>query len=351
MSIDPDSTAPSRVVMHLGNFDALRLIFSLMVVFFHIGFLSGSEKLNWLTLISATFAVQAFFFLSGFLVVMSYVRSSNSFIYALKRARRILPAYVAVVIGSAILLVFISRMEYIEYFLSLEFWKYVGYNIIFLNFNAPTLPGVFIENVEQAVNASLWTIKIEVAFYCIVPLVVLAIKRYNYQVVLATLFCASLLWRLGFEWLGHSYGSEFFLKLAKQLPGQLSYFVAGAFSYYRAAEGLKSPTLFLTLCALLIYYFSEGYFFTFASPICVGIIVYWIAISAPKLWSPSAYGDFSYGIYLVHFPLVQAFVSLGWYSAQPSLALISTLICILCFATFSWFFVERPFIQGSFFKG
>src|ERR1700730_14494217 len=48
------------------NFDALRLIFASMVVVYHIGLLSLASSLNWTPHISATFAVQAFFVVSGF---------------------------------------------------------------------------------------------------------------------------------------------------------------------------------------------------------------------------------------------------------------------------------------------
>lgn len=333
--------------MIIKNFDALRLVFAAMVVFFHIGILAGNDALAWLTVISATFAVQAFFFVSGFLVTMSYERSSNLKSYALKRVRRIFPAYFVVVIASAVTLSVLSSLSFSEYYRSAEFWRYIFYNMALSNFSAPSLPGVFGGNVENAVNASLWTIKIEVAFYCFVPFIVYGIKRWGYEKVLVTLFVLSLCWRFGLEGLGQYYGSGFLSKLAKQLPGQIAFFATGMFAYYRTKERKRSPNFLLFLISLVVYFAAEGWLFTLCAPICVGIAVYWLAISAPKLWSPATYGDFSYGIYLFHFPLVQALVALGWFATSPYYTLLVAVAAIVIIAILSWYFIEKPFIEAK----
>lgn len=48
----------------------------------------------------------------------------------------------------------------------MEVFKYVAANLVFLNFTHPNLPGLFESNSLQAINGALWTLKIEVMFYC-----------------------------------------------------------------------------------------------------------------------------------------------------------------------------------------
>ena len=148
------SPPPGTAALRENNFDALRLIFASMVVVFHVGLLSQAPSLALATQVSATFAVQAFFVVSGFLVTMSFENSSSLITYAKKRLRRILPAYVFVVVAAALALCAMSTLAPSDYFRHREFWRYLGFNLVLSNFSAPSLPGVFQSNVETAVNGS-----------------------------------------------------------------------------------------------------------------------------------------------------------------------------------------------------
>ncbi|MFX9097300.1 acyltransferase family protein, partial [Acinetobacter baumannii] len=79
--------------MRENNFDLLRFGLASIVVLFHTSRLSQAASLSWMQhYFSATFAVEAFFTVSGFLIFMSYERSHSLLSYAKKRARRIFPA-------------------------------------------------------------------------------------------------------------------------------------------------------------------------------------------------------------------------------------------------------------------
>ena len=87
------------------NFNLLRLLFALMVVVYHaiaLPGLAGWENAEAWTSIGAEIGVQGFFVLSGYLVWASLERSASLGVYAEKRARRLLPGYVAVVLVCAI---------------------------------------------------------------------------------------------------------------------------------------------------------------------------------------------------------------------------------------------------------
>jgi peptidoglycan/LPS O-acetylase OafA/YrhL len=332
--------------LQVNNFDALRLVFASMVVMYHIGVLPRAASLAWSLRISASFAVQAFFVVSGFLVTMSFENSSSMKSYATKRLRRIAPAYVAVIIAAALGLSTISTLPLSEYFADREFWRYIAFNLVLANFSAPNLPGVFQSNYMSAVNGSLWTIKIEVAFYCLVPFIVWATRRAGTFNVLGTIFIASIIWRLGFSAAAAGTGLEIYSKLAKQLPGQMCFFAGGAWAYYRTLRGRTISGL-IAAAAVVVYALSKGWLYDFTAPLAVTAVVYWAAIAGPRLPAAAKYGDFSYGVYLYHFPLIQAFVALGLFQWSPLAGWMMSVIVVVFCAVISWRFVERPMLHRS----
>lgn len=334
------------------NFDGLRLIFAGMVVIFHIGLLSESAILYPLhEYVSSLAAVQAFFFVSGFLVIMSYENSHTLLSYAKKRFFRIAPAYCAVVLLSAFLLVFMSTLSPVNYFMSDGWRSYVISNLMLSNFAFPSLPGVFQDNYEPAVNGSLWTIKIEVMFYCTVPIIVTAVRRFGYQPVLATIFGLSVIWHFGFAYLAQLSDNDLFARLAKQLPGQLSFFAGGAWAYYRTRENLSPPHFLAAVTAALAYAFAEGLVLTVIAPFCITTMVYWAAITVPQMWSAHNTGDYSYGIYLYHFPIAQTFVALGFFRTSPVLALICVCLATAFAAYLSWHLLEKRMLRFAHRRG
>lgn len=159
------------------GFHFIRLVCCLIVIYEHSVVLSDA---NIPCLNLRGLAVEVFFVLSGFWVTLSYLKSVSIKEYALKRIRRIFPQYAAVVVLGAVLLFSFSSLEICAYFSSDGFWKYLAPNLCTLNFLHPSLPGVF---GGSAVNGSLWTIKIELAFYVMLPIIMSAIRtmkrKYN----------------------------------------------------------------------------------------------------------------------------------------------------------------------------
>ncbi len=344
---EPLSSGASNAADRLqdNNFDALRLTFASMVVLFHMGYLSQVSSLAWMTHISATFAVQAFFVVSGFLVTMSFENSSSVRSCASKRFRRIVPAYVTVVFAAALALSELSVLPLHEYFTNREFWRYLGYNLVLSNFSAPSLPGVFESNFVTAVNGSLWTIKIEVAFYCFVPILVMASRRFTPHKVLLTVFTLAILWKLAFNFAAAATGLEIYTKLAKQLPGQLSFFAGGAWAFYRTRGGGTAPLWAAAVAAAAYATSGDGWLSDCVAPLAVTAIVYWAAVAGPRLPRVARYGDFSYGVYLFHFPLIQALIALGVYRWSASTGALILAVALASCAALSWHWVEQPMLH------
>lgn len=344
LDYDEEVRMPNIIAYKLkvNNFDGLRLIFALMVVFFHISLLSNIQSIAFVhRSISSLFAVQAFFVVSGFLVTMSFEKSSSLAVYIRKRIFRIYPAYACCVVMAAVSLVLLSSLPPSEYFTHREFWRYVGLNLALSNFAQPSLPGVFAGQFETAVNGSLWTIKLEFMYYFLVPIIVWAARRFGYLHILMGLFLGSIIWHVGFQYLGEATGSEFYVRLAKQLPGQLGFFAGGAWAYYRTREGLSPAPFWMALIGTVLYATTAGLPNVLVAPACVTVIVYFAAIALPRLWSAERTGDFSYGVYLYHFPIAQAAIALGLFTAAPITGFVLVTATAVVVAILSWHLLEK----------
>ena len=157
------------------SFNFLRLVCCFVVLYEHAVYLSG---VNLPCLDLREIAVKVFFILSGGWVTLSYLKSPSLKNYFVKRAKKILPQYWLVVVLTAVLLASFSILSVHDYFLNKDFYKYLLANIFALNFIQPTLPGVF-EGLALggSVNGSLWTIKVEVAFYVLLPFIIFLIRK------------------------------------------------------------------------------------------------------------------------------------------------------------------------------
>jgi peptidoglycan/LPS O-acetylase OafA/YrhL len=320
------------------NFDLLRLLFAGTVCLVHAYQLSGFQQLAAIAgFLSSDVAVKSFFVVSGFLIFMSYERSTSVASYAGKRIRRIYPAYFTVVMLCAIGLAVVSTKGAAEYF-SIHWMKYVLANLVFLNFLQPTLPGVFETNSLSAVNGALWTLKIEVMFYLSVPLFVFLFRRFSPLPVLALAYGASVAYAAVFAELAARTGSGLYLELGRQLPGQLSYFMAGAFFYYCLPTFERYAGYFLIAAVLVLVAPLH-----FLEPLALATVVAFCGLFL-YLGNFGKYGDFSYGVYILHFPVIQLLLHGGWFDASPWWFLATVIALTAIGAVAMWHLVEKRFL-------
>ena len=179
-------------------FDFLRFIFALNVVLGHLTVIALIPELHqysgWF---NTSLSVTGFFVISGFLIAQSYERSSLKS-YFIKRARRLLPAYLFVIVSCALGLSALSELPVKEYFSSADFWEYMGANLSFMNFLHPWLPGVFNSPliIDNSVNPALWTLKVEIGFYLIIPLLMIWLRKSKRPwIALAIIYALAVLYR------------------------------------------------------------------------------------------------------------------------------------------------------------
>lgn len=306
------------------NFDIIRLLLALVVVLFHVGYISGSPVFErFPRYFSGHLAVEGFFAISGFLIFASWERSSSLRDYTIKRAARILPGYwLATAFCLAIAFCYGS----------FHVGKFLLANLTFANFLAGSIPGVFDSHPNSGMNGALWTIKIEVAFYILVPAIVWLCRRLNRDVVLWSIFALSIAYRIAMA--AHN-------TLALQLPGQLSFFMIGALIHYHV-QWFEAHGRWIMLGAALLYaaHLATGWFIL--RPAAVATLTLCASLLLPVVKGPTRWGDFSYGTYVLHWPIIQLVVAAGLYKSHPWAALALTFLAVAVGAALSWFLVEKP---------
>ena len=315
----------SSASMRPNNFDIMRLMLAVIVVFVHSYDLSGEAALSPIrTVLSARLAVECFFVISGFLIFASYERCATLGEYFSNRAWRILPAYWLSTVFCLVIAAFHQ---------SFDVGKFLLANLSFLTFLHPGIPGVFDVNPgNTAMNGALWTIKIEVMFYFAVPVIVWLCRKFQREAVLVTLFVLSLVYHWYFR------SSE---TMQVQLPGQLSFFMGGALIYYHLGFFRKKGWWLLAgAVVLFVAHTWTGWFAL--RPAAVAVFILAGCFLLPHFEGPARWGDFSYGTYIIHYPIVQWMVEAGWFHANPWVALVVTLALVAVGALLSWNLVEKP---------
>lgn len=328
------------------NFDLLRLLFAVSVFVTHLYELSGSQVLKLIPItLSYAFltsgrAVQGFFVISGFLIFMSYEHSKTLKSYVEKRARRLLPGYIVNVILVSLLLSLLSNLGVIEYFRHSDFVRYALHNLFFLN-DQWTLPGVFTQNKLPAVNGALWTLQLEVLFYIAVPFIVLLGKFLGRLPVIALLYILSAGYLTYLTQTGEMQASLSFLP-------QLCFFLGGALCYYGYPWLARFRYALLTLAIgiFVVDRFAPGIDLLPLYPLAVAYCTVFLACFIPYLGNIAKYGDFSYGSYIYHFPIIQALLALRPYW-HPLELLLTALICVFGAAIASWHLLEKRFLLRS----
>jgi peptidoglycan/LPS O-acetylase OafA/YrhL len=338
------------------GFDAVRLFLCYEVLVWHawtVG--AGSSAPGKASPVWMAFEamVPMFFALSGFLVAGSAQRLPVGQ-FLLSRALRILPA-LAFVVGLTALIIgpLMTDRRGPAYFLDPRFTSY------FLNIIGVVryeLPGVFMESqLGAAVNGSLWTVPWEIGCYFVMASFMVA-GLAGRAWLFATVGLAWVLAAVGYE---HLFPSEMpgtihkLLRFGLTSPGALliPYFLTGAALHFARARIPWNGWIAAAMAAVLVAgsLLLDGTTWSRTALVallglypCVYLVAY---LGLHHLPRPPGFrgGDYSYGIYLCHFPLLQAFhVAFGF--QHWGLLLAVALPPATLFAMASWHLIESPML-------
>ncbi|MEO6148226.1 MAG: acyltransferase [Sulfuriferula sp.] len=337
---------PTHARLRRNNFDLLRFLLALTVFLYHSYVLSEVATLSVFDqILSADLAVKSFFIVSGFLIFMSYENSRDIRSYFVKRAKRIYPAYFFMILaGATLALIFTSHAR--DGFFFTQLVKYVASNLVFLNVLQTSVPGLFDGNHVHAINGALWTLKIEVMFYLFVPLAVLAFRQFGRLPMMALFFAGSVLYSAVMFHFANQTGLPIYLELQRQLPGQIAFFIAGAAAYYYF-DSLSRYAVWLVPVAAVAFALQGKLPWLGVEPLALAVLVIGFACLLPYVGDFAKYGDFSYGMYIAHFPILQLLIAYGLFRESPIGALLLAAILVLTTAFLLWHFVEKPFLRKS----
>jgi len=315
------------------NLDILRLFAALFVVFDHT---VGDRSSFVLRDNIGQVGVLAFFFMSGFLVTQSYLRNENPKRFAISRCLRIFPALVVVTIITAFVLgPILTKLSLLNYFKSGGVYMYLTTLSLF-NWHI-FLPGV---SQQFVMNGSLWTLQYEVMFYIAVLVLGLAgLFKKGYLLLGATI--VSLI----FIQLTLRFNDTTDLLNIYQAIRLFAYFGLGATTYlYRKYIPLNKWLLISFVVMLFAGLFFGGLptaLFAFPLAYIIIFVGYKPTINLRDL---TELGDFSYGIYIWHFPIMITLVYA--FNFHFNFRLFTTDIAFtLPIAVASWYLIEKRMLK------
>jgi peptidoglycan/LPS O-acetylase OafA/YrhL len=329
------------------NFDFIRLVAASMVIIGHAYPILGQSGIPVLFRVSvSTYAVQLFFALSGYLVVQSWVRDPNVIRFVAKRALRILPGLIGVVVLAACVLgPLVTRLEWSVYFDSRLFHLYFENTLLKIRYS---LPGVFEDNIyPNAVNGSLWSLPAEAFMYLLVLCtgILAFIGNQRWFTPIWIVFSAG---GLALHAALITFGSPLFSDAVVYLTSVRAVIEMAPFFFVGGCIALFKDRIFFS-AGFAVLLWVGGYFLARTEWPIDSLLVLFTSYSViafgsaawPVLKHFGRFGDLSYGVYLYGFPLAQ---TLSWgYGRDLSFAnhIILTLLASYLFAFASWHLIEK----------
>jgi len=325
------------------NLNLLRLIAAAAVLYSHSYALTGHmleepvARATGQRTDAATIGVVVFFAISGYLITQSLARSTSLARYALARFLRIVPGLViAKLLCATIIGWWATSLATSAYWRHPDTWRFLLGTPFFGS--RDRLPGVFAGNpYPLAVNGSLWTLPVEAWCYAgAASIAIIGLTRR--RILLAAAVAAAVT--------GYAYfpaQSRTLLPFSGEglVPALVGSFLFGALVYaggrwIPVSLGLAAAAL--VAIALAVGTWSFRYFY------CTGISYVALVLAYHPRLLVRRYlrvGDYSYGTYVLAFPVQQLIVwRLG--VTQPLLLLGLASMLTLPLAMLSWHFVEEP---------
>ena len=320
------------------NFDLLRLVAALSVIFSHAFLLAENSQdhdpLMMLTggqAILGLAGVFVFFTISGYLISQSFETTRSPLVFLAKRALRIFPG----LLGCLLVCVFVigplvTRLPLAEYFAQPGTWLFLLHNAM-LDVEYNRLPGVvFWEgNIGGIVDGPLWSLPCEALLYLM--LFGLGLCR------LLTLPVCLLLLAVGVAALcidiaGNTFGSALWL---------LGFFAAGMCCYRLRGSGIFARHwALLALLGLVLSVPARLFLVGFA--LFGSYLTIYLALNRRLPVVPAArFGDLSYGLYIYGWPIEQCVIYFSGGTAPWWEVFLISIALAVPTAFLSWHLVEK----------
>lgn len=317
------------------NYDVLRLVAALLVLYSHAFALTGHPEPS-VPFTDDTLgfdAVLIFFSLSGMLVTASWRREPRLLPFAWKRALRIVPGLLVCNVLAAYLLgPLLTDLSGRAYLLSQGPLRFVVGNTLMRS--VILLPEVFTRNTQMTVNGSIITLPVEVKAYVLLAVVgiIVAAGSWRHRAVLLPVLALAV---AGAFLTG--------LKSPRTLLVLFGVFLGGAaIELLGARVQVRAAVFVLATAGWVASYHVPFPLHLVLVGVSVPYLTYYLGHRAlGRLRSTTRFGDFSYGIYIYAFPVEQALIS-WWGTAVPPLSVVAASLPITyLLGAGSWLLVEK----------
>lgn len=338
----------------LKNIHALRGVASVIVLFFHLGFILPDSLQGYVK--SGAIGVNTFFILSGFIIYYATQQNENIITFYMKRFFRIYPVFFVVWLISVIVL--FKHVPFIELMKSLLLFH--------IDYNTSPAPSYGFNLLGTP-----WTLTYEIFFYGIFGLSMLI--SHKYRALICSFIIILVVIALQFIYNGtFSVSSQVSASIFVSHWWQVPVKILSTTVLFEFVVGIVIAELYLNTKKI----FDKGrcYLFFGAMLLLIGLGflgrinymnagltgAFWIAFPLFMIFIARDYlnlafnsrvltvlGDLSYSLYIIHFPVMlfyrgTDFAKLQFsYLEKTAVFLIMVLLCCL-FSAVSYLLIEKP---------
>ena len=321
-------------------FDLIRHAAACLVLFSHHFALSGYAEpifLHWDTF--GFVSVATFFAISGYFMPQSFNHSENFVVYLTKRCCRIFPGLIACsffmcyVIGPIF-----TPVPVIDYVLDPHILKT---SISYSFFIGRSIPDVFSDFIYKgAINGSLWTLPVEFLSYIILGIILSYSNTWKSVFILLLaamistfLISAHRIEDIAFYGIPLSYLSMF----------GIAFSVGALMSMtYQSWINIRGPLVLVSIILILILQDRPELSILGTASLAVLAVILGVSFRDKLI---NGRFDISYGIYIYAFPIQQMVINRV--TQHFWLSLFISIILTGIMATFSYLFIEKPFLYAN----
>ena len=295
--------------------------------------------------------VAIFFILSGYFVYRTaengYRRHSPWIDYARNRFVRIAPPLYAYFFLICPILLLIGAITWDS---MAEDWRGL---FVWIATSLAFIPGydahVFDDFGSGILNGSLWTMSVQVSFYVLVPILVIAAQRFGFGKIIGLSALVAILAPL----VAHTVGGVIEKLIHMTFLEYFAFFVVGVFCgrYWNSIPQRQIYFVASLLVYVAVTAFVPREFQALTDPLLIaiplGYCVLYFGHHAPSWLEeiPRRLGDISFGVYIWHWPIINAFIWFGWVSVLQNWTVPLILVVSFAVAWASWHLVEKPALR------
>lgn len=331
---------PRDPLLGANHLTAVRWVLASLVALGHIYLLTTAwEPIRIHQWTGGYMAVNGFFVLSGMLIAKSLSFRGDLKSYAISRALRIYPALIVLLLAFALIFSTIfSRPGGFDNILSGDIWTYVV-RVLLLGDPQNAPGGIFAGNLEADFNGPLWTIRYEIAAYIMAALG-FALGLLKNRVLTLVAFVGVEVTYLALPALidmtSLPTGFMPLLRLS-------ACFLLGMCLWHWPRA--RRPHWAIVLIAIAVFlWLGAGFGGELLATLALTGLMLRFGLSDASHAPVVALPDYSYGIYIWHYPVMQAVMFLRPDTGPLGLALMSTPIWIGLSAA-SWHLIEKPVLR------